>query len=233
MKDSFAPALYAVYSNPLPGREAELHSWYEDVHIPDSLEHGLFDSVRRYRALTSTRAQLLTLWDCGYRDEADALAAVRPVAEKLRAMGRIEVLQQVVFQQFVFLEEVIRRRDEARARFLTTLHSCWASPSSLPTFDAWLADERNRDCVQSGASVRYGVPAPARKGLVLIEQDSEPDGALPARTEPELPPFGEPTPIFPSGSPAPGPPPSAPFEESQLASALPVWAARWQLISAR
>lgn len=233
MKKSFAPALYAVYSNPLPGREADLHSWYEDVHIPDSLEHGLFDSVRRYRALTSARAKFLTLWECNYRDEAEALAAVRPVAEKLRSTGRIEVVQQVVFQQFVFLEAILRQREEERAQFLTTLHSCWASPSSVPAFDAWLEEERNQECIRNGAAVRYGVPAPARKGLVLIEQETEPNGALPARTEPELPPFGEATPIFPSGSPAPGPPATRPFEEAQIASAFPAWVARWQLISAR
>ena len=77
MPEPFPPSFYAVWSNPLPGRETDLHAWYEDVHIPDSLEAGLFDSVLRYRALDETSARYLTLWGCRYASEDEALAAVR------------------------------------------------------------------------------------------------------------------------------------------------------------
>jgi hypothetical protein len=236
MSDDFAAALYAVYSNPLPGREAELHAWYEDVHIPDSLERGLFDSVRRYRARIAGRATFLTLWDCGYRDEEGALAAVRPVAEELRSAGRVEVVQEVVFQQFVFLESVIREREAGEGRFLTTLHSCWARPDSLPSFEAWMEGERRKGRFDEGAVARYGVPAPRSKALVLVEAEvaeSDRGKDLVDHAEPGLPPFGPATPIFVSGSPAPAPPAEEPPDDARMASWKPAWSAQWELISAR
>lgn len=236
MSDDFAAALYAVYSNPLPGREAELHAWYEDVHIPDSLERGLFDSVRRYRARIAGRATFLTLWDCGYRDEEGALAAVRPVAEELRSAGRVEVVQEVVFQQFVFLEEVLHQRSGRDSRFLATLHSCWARPDTVSAFEQWLERERSGPLLEGGPVARYGVPGPRTKAMVLLEGDevpSERDEGVAARTEPDLPPFGPPTPIFESGSPAPGPAAEEPPDEVRVAGWHPAWLAQWEQISSR
>ncbi len=236
MNEPFARSLYAVYSNPLPEREAALHAWYEDVHIPDSLGHGLLDSVRRYEAVGANGARFLTLWGCDYRDEQDALSAVRPVAEELRSKGRIEVVQEVVFQQFVFLEGVVRERGARNERWLTTLHSCWARPDAVPAFGNWLEGEYASLVLEAGTAARYGVTSPRAKALVLLEGDetlvAEAAGWS-EHTEPGLPPFGKPTPIFSSGSPAPSPVPEAPPSDSQIATWHPAWVAHWQLISAR
>ena len=234
----FAPALYAVWSNPLAGREDELHAWYEDMHIPDSLEAGLFDSVRRYRAIESGAAAYLTLWGCGYRDEEEALRAVRPVAEGLRERGRIEVVQEVVFQQFVFLEETLEARSSESSRFLTTLQNCWAEPESVSMFDERLANNTVRDASHDGPRARYSVmpstpPSPGSKALLLFEADRENAYALGENAQPGLPPFGAPTPIFVGGSPAPSPTIDDSAGSSPRAAAPAAWAAGWELISER
>jgi len=174
----FAPALYAVYSNPLAGREDELHAWYEDVHIPDSLEAGLFDSVRRYRATETGPAAYLTLWGCEYRDEEDALRAVRPVAEGLRERGRIEVVQEVVFQQFVFLEETLEARSSQSSRFLTTLHNCWAEPESVTTFDDWFASDTTREALHEQSRARYSVTPSTPPSTIFVGGSPAPSPAV-------------------------------------------------------
>ncbi len=233
MGEPFPRSFYAVWSNPLAGSEDALHAWYEDVHIPDSLDAGLFDSVQRYRALDETSAGFLTLWGCDYGSEDEALAAVRPVAERLRARGRVERVQEVVFQQFVFLEETLRPRPEAVEPGMLTLQSVWSRPESVAAFDAWLEAGPAPEALGSGGVARYGVPAPRRKALVLVET---PTAGCPWPLEGAaagLPPFGPPTPIFEGGSPAPSPAPLDPEALAKLEQASPVRATRWALISRR
>jgi hypothetical protein len=232
MSEPFPRAFYAVWSNPLPGREEALHAWYEDVHIPDSLDEGLFDSVRRFRAVApDATARFLTLWGCAYASEDEALARVRPVAERLRARGRVEVVQEIVFQQFVFLEATVRERGEAVLPGLLTLQSVWSRPESVGGFDAWL--ETAAPGLGSDGLARYGVPAPKRKALVLVETASAEAITTPDGADPGLPPFGEPTPIFQGGSPAPSPTPLDPAEQARREGGHPVRATAWALLSRR
>jgi hypothetical protein len=233
MSEPFPRSFYAVWSNPLPGSEDALHAWYEDVHIPDSLNAGLFDSVRRYRALDETAARFLTLWGCDYGSEDEALAAVRPVAEGLRARGRVERVQEVVFQQFVFLEKTLRPRSEAVDSGLLTLQSVWSRPESVAVFDTWLASGPAPVELGVGGIARYGVPAPRSKALVLVEAPTAGSPWPPEGAAAGLPPFGPPTPIFEGGSPAPSPAPLDPEALAKLEQASPVRATRWQLISRR
>lgn len=232
MATRFSRALYAVYANPLATGEEAMHAWYEDVHVPDSLALGLFTCVRRYRANDpASRARFLTLWSAVYTDLDAALAAVRPVAESLRAKGRIHVVQEVVFQHFLFLEGVDRESAAPPPASLTTLHACWARPETTPRFFAWLAALAPGEAplAHYASIARYAVSA-GGKGLALLE--SEADAARLAAAwrglaEPGLPPFGPPTPIFRGGSPAPGPPPETPPSDADLARWKPAWAAQW------
>jgi hypothetical protein len=241
--DCFPPAHYAVFSNPLPGKEADLDRWYEDIHIPDSLDAGLFDSVRRYRSCSPASARFLTLWGCGYADTDAALAAVRPVAEGLRTSGRIEVVQEVVFQEFVFLDRVYRDRpaSDSGSKWLTTTLSCWAEPSSLkefeeqtaPAFAAALADDS--DSAVSGMA-QYGHRGERARAIVLTERDRPMDRSVPIDSDGNgivegLPPFGDAVPIFPGGSPAPSPIPSE--DRASRARAAAAWVADWECISQR
>ena len=235
MATRFSRALYAVYVNPLPGGDEAFHAWYEDVHVPDSLALGLFTSVRRYRACgPAPRARFLTLWCADYPDLEAALGAVRPVAESLRAKGRIHVVQEVVYQHFLFLDGVEREGAEPGPDALTTLHACWARPETTPRCFAWLASlARDAAPLSLYASLaRYAVPG-LGKGLALLESArpaSELEAAWRGLAEPGLPPFGAPTPIFRGGSPAPGPPPEAPPSDAQLATWKPAWAAHWSAL---
>ena len=183
-------------------------------------------------ALGETSARYLTLWGCRYASEDEALAAVRPVAEGLRARGRVEVVQEVVFQQFVFREETIRPRPAAAEPGLLTLQSVWSRPESVPAFDAWLASDSERLRAGLAGVARYGVPSPRRKALVLVEAPATSAIRVPDGAEPGLPPFGPPTPIFKTGSPAPSPPPLDPETLARL-ERDPVRATRWELISRR
>ncbi len=226
-------SLYVVYTNPLGDEEDALHAWYEDVHIPDSLEAGLFDSVARYRATLDGDARFLTLWGCDYTSEEEALAAVRPVALGLRDRGRIEVVQEVVFQQFVFLDPTVDAPDVREASELVALHSTWSRPASVAAFDAWLTKGAGADRLPSGPIARYGVPDPSRKALVLSDGATARDPWPPDDCAEGLPPFGDPTPIFEGGSLAPGP---AALEADELArreAMSDVWATQWERISLR
>ncbi len=251
--DAFPPAHYAVYSNPLDGREDALERWYEDVHIPDSLDAGLFDSVRRYRAKSPGKARFLTLWGCRYRDTEDALAHVRPVAESLRARNRIEVVQEVVFQEFVFLQRVFAERgpEAERSEFLTTIHSRWADAAKLAPFEAWVErwlasrideaalTEASASGPRTIAAARYGVGGDRARGVVLLEsldrrvlsQLSDTRLEADPAVAGDLPPFGDAVPIFPSGSPAPSPVEVS--DPKRDDDAVVAWFADWKLVSVR
>ena len=254
LNDVFPTALYAVYSNPLPGHEADLHQWYEDVHIPDSFDAGLFQSVRRYRSLDPAdtprpagvpeecHSKFLTLWGCHYADTEAALSAVRPIAEGLRSKGRVQSFQEVVFQEFIFRHSVQQERSGRENRGLTTLHSRWSRADAIAPFEKWLDRPSGRGYVtpatsatSSQASARYGLEGPRARAVLLIEQHRPPDlGLLSSQpgARKGLPPFGAPIPIFESGSPAPSPKPT-PEPPEEPGSPLAVWIEGWELIGAR
>mgnify|MGYP006146530683 CR=1 FL=1 len=239
----FPEAHYVVFSNPLPGREEELERWYEDVHIPDSLNAGLFDSVRRYRSLDLTDTCFLTLWGCDYADTENALSAVRPVAEGLRAAGRIEVVQEIVFQEFVFLDRVNREREVGRAcsSGLTTYLSCWAEPLSLKVFEDRMSSvvaaakngERNSRVT---GNAQYGHRGGRARAIILEEHEGSATSASRDISIDEgvfvgLPPFGKAVPIFPGGSPAPSS--GSTTERPSRERMTEVWMTRWECVSAR
>ncbi len=237
MTEPAATAIYAVYSNPLPGGEAALHEWYEDVHIPDSFDLGLFESVRRFRAVGESPARFLTLWGCDYLDEEDALSAVRPVAEALRSKGRIEVVQEVVFQQFLFLGKPLGESSAATDGWLMTAHSCWARADTASSFTDWLESGEGQALIEGvDASARYDLKSSRDKMLVLLEYQTSAARDSARRSiaaESGLPPFGPPTPIFVGGSPAPGPPPDPPPSDEQVERWKPAWVACWDPIGER
>jgi len=226
-------SLYVVYTNPLGGEEDALHAWYEEVHIPDSLAAGLFESVARYRAIVEGGARFLTLWGCNYASEDEALAAVRPVALKLRERGRIEVVQEVVFQQFVFLDPSVDATDVREASQLVAFQSTWSRPGSVAAFDAWVTKGAGAEHLVSSPSARYGVPDPAKKALVLLGGAAATDSWPPEDCAEGLPPCGDPTPIFEGGSPAPGPDALEADELARREAMADVWATRWERISLR
>ena len=75
-----------VLTGPIPGREAEYEEWYDNEHIPDSLETEGFVSGRRYRLVPgagsddSEWTQHLVIYDLegdDLNDVWDALQARR------------------------------------------------------------------------------------------------------------------------------------------------------------
>jgi len=41
--------VFIVYTNPIPGKEAEFNEWYDATHIPDVLRIPGFISAKRYK----------------------------------------------------------------------------------------------------------------------------------------------------------------------------------------
>lgn len=86
---SAASALLIVFSNPiLDADEERFNRWYTDVHVPDVLRLGGARSARRYR---SSGVELLPgipepgRYVAVYQVEADSVAEIRAIAEKLQA----------------------------------------------------------------------------------------------------------------------------------------------------
>ena len=66
-----------------PAREAEFNRWYEDIHVADILETGVFHTAYRYESLDpqATQAKYLAL----YETEQSDPAKVREAMSKARA----------------------------------------------------------------------------------------------------------------------------------------------------
>jgi hypothetical protein len=231
-----APVLYAVFSSPLPGREREYEQWYDAIHVPDSLELGVFRAVRRYAAQGASRAAYLALWEAGDPDIEAALSRVRPAAQALRARGRVWAVQRILFHQFVFLEAASGPLHAAGDRTLTCLMNCWAAPQSDAAFRSWyarLAGERSGPLAAYGARASYAANG---KTLVLLESArAAPELAAlwGAALEPGLPPFGEATPIFRAGESPQQHAEPEPVSPEQLARFRPGWVSHWNLIASR
>jgi hypothetical protein len=237
-----ARSLYAVFSSPLPGREADYQRWYDEIHIPDSLALGVFRSARRYAALVPARAAYLTLWESDDPDPRAALERVRPAAERLRAQGRVWPVLRVVFHQFLFLVDfALAPSPPPAVATLTTLQNCWAAPASEAAFRAWwerltreaggpLAAYHSRRLYRGGGEAGQGGQA-----LVLLEsarESAELAGLWDGRAEAGPPPFGTPTPVFRGESPQQYAEPE-PVSAAQLARWRPAWAAHWRPLTCR
>lgn len=57
-----AQGMLIVQTEPVPGSDAEFHSWYDDVHVPEVLATPGFARARRYRTLRSSAS---APWDQG------------------------------------------------------------------------------------------------------------------------------------------------------------------------
>jgi len=223
----FARSIFAAFTNPVPGVDLErFHRWYFEIHRPDSLELGLFESSTRYEAVGASQVRFLTLWEADYANLDDALARVRPVAISLRERGRVWPVQEVVFAQFLFLEGAGGAPEGADAPPppLTTVQNDWRAPAPGEGFGRW-RERALPDAATLGSLYRAGAgyaAAPdgaptARRCLWLGESDREPraiEGFWRGRAEPGIAPLGRPTPIFPlpAGADAPAaevPPPRA------------------------
>jgi len=238
----FARSLFAAFTNVAPGVDLErFQHWYFEIHRPDSLELGLFERSMRYEAASPSKVQFLTLWAADYASLEEALLRVRPVAEALRERGRVWPVQEVVFAQFLFLEEIETPGSgpELPPRTLTTVQNDWRAPEAGKGFAAW----RARALPDAGAlgacyraSAGYAAPpddAPnARRRLWIGESALDPT-ALEApwrgRAESGIAPLGRPTPIFPAPAGA------APARDAPAAppgAAGSAWVVHWRPVPA-
>lgn len=74
--------LYVALSDPLPGREAELDAWYDDVHLAQVVDVPGFVSARRYAAVETCdgpvqRRRTLVLYEIEADDPAHVIAELR------------------------------------------------------------------------------------------------------------------------------------------------------------
>jgi hypothetical protein len=62
-----------------PTREVEFNRWYEDIHVADILETGVFHTAYRYESLDpqATQATYLALYETGQSDPAQVQEAMR------------------------------------------------------------------------------------------------------------------------------------------------------------
>ncbi|NRA08752.1 MAG: hypothetical protein HRU02_11390 [Myxococcales bacterium] len=206
MSDHAPRALFVAFSNAAAGVEEErFQHWYEDVHRPESFEVGLFHASARYRAQSPSRARFLTLWEADYASEGEALARVRPAAQKMREQGHIWPVNEVVFQHFVFLVRSAPGFALADLPRLTTLQNDWRHPLPLQDPETWWkqaveaavpADGLSEACALY-ASGCAGSDRPGRMlAVVAGAVSAEPDGDAQAGLRLELPPFGEATPVY-------------------------------------
>lgn len=76
-----------------PSRDAEFNRWYNEVHIPDVLEPGIFTACTRFEHRTAGAADLapqyLAVYETERTDPWQALQEIRPYVGELREQGRI------------------------------------------------------------------------------------------------------------------------------------------------
>jgi hypothetical protein len=208
-----ARALYAVWSNPAPGVSPErFRGYYEDVHRPDTLAIGHFDTSYRYEAQSECRARYLTLWEAEYPDLPRALDRVRAGALALQKQGRIWPVQEVVFHQFLFAPGACEPVAAGRVAALTTAQNDWSAPArgedAASWADAALPDGRERDAryaAQFLYTAAHAVDAHAGRHLWLGESADPVQDSLWHRCAHGLAPLGRPVPIFPPPDGDPGP----------------------------
>ena len=136
--------LFVALADPPPGREAELHEWYDTVHGPDALANGSFSAVHRFRAVGNGHraAPFLALWEGRFADEAEAWGYIAPLAHQLRQAGRVGDIASVRFAIMLFGVAVPVDPDALPATCepvatLTTVQNDWRHPEAAPEPGAW------------------------------------------------------------------------------------------------
>ena len=86
--------ILAVLLNcPDPTKEAAFHRWYEDVHIPDILETGLFHTAYRYESLglaaTIPKGKYLAIYETDASDPGKAAEELTKLRSSWEQRGRL------------------------------------------------------------------------------------------------------------------------------------------------
>ena len=108
-----AKALYLVYTNCEPGREAEFNHWYDTVHLPDLLRVEGIVAAQRFQLTgpgpqTLTRAgepavaQYLAVYEL---DTDDTEAVLERIAAALPQWQMFDGIQLVASARYVALSE--------------------------------------------------------------------------------------------------------------------------------
>lgn len=98
--------LLLVQSEPVPGRDDEFNSWYDDEHLPAVLEVPGFTAARRFVAAPSVHGEqpsrrYLAIYEIETDDLAAALAALSSAA---RSMHISDAFDRSNHETFAFTE---------------------------------------------------------------------------------------------------------------------------------
>jgi len=91
-----------VHTRPVPGREEEFNTWYDEVHVPDVLKVPGFVSARRFRAEPSVHGELpeypyLAIYEIEADSLAEALAALRSAAKSMEMSPALDRAAMATF----------------------------------------------------------------------------------------------------------------------------------------
>lgn len=205
-------ALYVAFSNVAAEvEEARFQHWYETLHRPESFEAGLFHASARYRARSPSRAGFLTLWEADYASEGEALARVRPAAQKMREQGHIWPVNELLFQHFVFLVRATPGFALADLPTLTTLQNDWRQPLPEQGPETWwkeaveevtAADPQRAESALFASEDAVGGGAGRMLAVLAAALPNGPANRMPDNLRRELPPFGSATPVYSNEAPA-------------------------------
>jgi hypothetical protein len=168
--------LFAVFANALPGKDDEYNYWCDRIHIPDSIEAGLFYDAYRYRAEGTGPVRYLTLWESELKDLQTGMQRMRPHAERFKTEGRIWPVYEVVWSQvMVPVHPPSLGRGEVRT--VTTLQNDWREPMERECFEDWYASAGLDKALASSryhSTYRYeSYDGPAGRFLTVCESDEE------------------------------------------------------------
>lgn len=128
---------FIVWSTPNEGVGDDFNQWYNEVHLPDSIKNGSFTAMHRYELAGPGHrgGAYLSIAEADYGSEEEAWASVRPKAQALRDVGRIDDLYRVDFA--VMLHTVRTEVSEHPVHTLTTVQNDWRAPGG--DAETWLA----------------------------------------------------------------------------------------------
>ena len=128
---------FIVWSTPNPGVGDEYHRWYNEVHLPDAIKNGSFTAMHRYEAVGPgyKPSSFLSVAEADYGSEEEAWASVRPKAQALRDVGRIDDLYRVdIAVMLLTIDTKVSFHD---VKTLTTVQNDWREPGG--DCRSWLA----------------------------------------------------------------------------------------------
>jgi hypothetical protein len=119
---------FVVWSTPYGGVTDEYHRWYNEVHLPDAINNGSFVAMHRYEAVGPgyCAAPYLSIAEADYGSESEAWASVRPRAQSLHDVGRIQDLYRVDFATMMLTVDAAVSSHPVET--LTTVQNDWRHP---------------------------------------------------------------------------------------------------------